>query len=266
MNKNKNVAFFGAGSIFEKTVRSLGLYPSVLFDNNKDLHGTKYMGIDVLSPSYISEYINKLDAIYITTTSFTDVHSQLLLEGVPENLILVSPVLKSIMFVERLENFAGKFLFTSGLPSFTDDLSGGGLYELEVDKKLTNIRKVHSGNCHGLVFDENDQVYYLTDNDLGILVLDKEYQKIKVLKTPEGLRPHGISVLDDKSLAVGCSYDDSVYIINKSEGSVQSRLGLSSQINIYGSPQHHLNDVWCNNGVIYASMFSVTGNWKKRGI
>ena len=260
---NKKVAFFGAGSIYEKTVKSLGFDPIILFDNNKDLHGTKYMGIDVISPNKINEYIGEIEVIYITTTSFTDVYRQLLSQGILEDLIKISPVLKSIMFVEKLENFSGSFLFTSGLPSFTNDLSGGGLYELKINKKSTSIRKIHSGNCHGLVFDENDGVYYLADNDLGVLVLDKQYEVQRVLKTQEGLRPHGVSVLSDDYLAVGCSYDDSVYIISKTNGQVKSRLGLSNQIKRNKSPQHHLNDVWCDKGVIYASMFSITGNWKR---
>ena len=63
---NKKVAFFGAGSIYEKTVKSLGFDPIILFDNNKDLHGTKYMGIDVISPNKINEYIGEIEVIYIT--------------------------------------------------------------------------------------------------------------------------------------------------------------------------------------------------------
>jgi hypothetical protein len=261
--KDKVVAFFGAGSIAEKTSRTGDYKPVIIFDNNSDLYGTKNMGIDIKSPDEIDEYIDLIEQIVITTTSFTEVEKQLKSLGISDDKIIISPVLKSLMYVERLETFSGSYLFTSGLPSFSNDLSGGGLYLLKIEGKSFEFDKIYSGNCHGLMFDDSSQCYFLTDNNRGIVVLNKELIEQYVIKTEHGLRPHGISFIDDDRLALGCSFDDSVLIINKKDGAVLSRVGLSNQKLKYQSPQHHLNDVWCDNGTIYASMFSISGNWKR---
>jgi len=260
---DKIVAFFGAGSIAEKTFRTGNYKPIIIFDNNSDLYGTTNMGIDIKSPDEIDKYIDLIDHIVITTTSFTEVEKQLKSLGVSENKVNISPVLKSLMYVGRLESFSGSYLFTSGLPSFSNDLSGGGLYLLKIDGKSYKFDKIYSGNCHGFVFDDASQCYFLTDNNRGIVVLNKKLEEQYVIKTEPGLRPHGISFLDDDMFALGCSFDDSVLIINKKDGAVLSRIGLSNQKLKYKSPQHHLNDVWCDSGTVYASMFSVSGNWKR---
>ena len=261
MQKEK-IVFFGAGSIAEKTLRAGYNRPIYIFDNNKDLLNTKQDGIDILSPEQIKDKINDFEKIIITTSSFTDVINQLNLMGINKSKYEVSSILDSLKFVDLLENHHAKYLFTSGLPSFSKDESGGGFYLLDIKGKNYELKKIHSGNCHGVIFDRENNEYLITDNDLGVVIFDGNLNKKRVLQTKKGLRPHGISLIEDDFLAMGCTFDDSVHILKKKDGSFVSRLGLSDKINLNRSPQHHLNDVWCSDKKIYASMFSVSGEWK----
>jgi hypothetical protein len=263
MNKQKKIAYFGAGSIAEKTLRSGFEKPYIIFDNNKNRHGTENLGVNIISPDLIQNYLDEISKFIITTTSYIEVREQLLKIGIPEDKVFISPVLNSIMFVDRLENFSGEYLFTSGLPSFSDNLSGGGVYRLNISQSDYNVEKITSGNCHGLVFNKEKEKFYYTDNDKGIVVLDKSFNEISTIPTPDGIRPHGISFINENKLAVGCAFDDSVWIFDSNNEIEPKRIGLSEQKERYKSPQHHLNDVWCENGLIYVSMFSFSGSWKR---
>ena len=263
MNKEKGTVFFGAGSIAEKTILKGYSKPKYIFDNNLDLANTTQHGVRILPGNQIKDRLSEFEKIIITTSSFTEVKRQLLDLGISDEKIEISSILDTLRFVEKLENFCGKILFTSGLPSFTESNEGGGLYLLTVDKKRYDLKKIHSGNCHGTFFDSVKKEYYVTDNDLGIVVFNEELKKTKLIELEKGLRPHGISNINDDTLAIGCTFDDSVILINKNNGNTISRLGLSTKKYELNSPQHHLNDIWVEKGEIFASMFSLSGNWKQ---
>ena len=263
MKKVKEIVFFGAGSIAEKSILKGYSKPKYIFDNNLDLANTTQHGVKILPGRQIKEKLTEFKKVIITTSSFTEVKKQLLEYGISDDKIEISSILDTLRFVEELENFCGKILFTSGLPSFTESNEGGGLYLLTVDKKKYDLKKIHSGNCHGSVFDSKKKEYYVTDNDLGIVVFNEDLKKTRLIELEKGLRPHGIALIDSDILAVGCTFDDSVILLNKNTGKYISRLGLSKRKQELNSPQHHLNDVWFSNGEIYASMFSVTGHWKQ---
>ena len=260
LSKNKDIVLFGAGNIAEKTTRIIPKNKlSAIVDNSSNLEGQEQFGVTVNNPKFLKQKKDIL--IIITTTSFSDVSSQLEDMGfIPSKDFIVSPVLNDLRIIDELESIETTLLFTSGAPR-QDSLSyGGGIYQLSVEGDTWVHEKKIDGNCYGIVkYNDN---YVALDTDRGIIEFDKDFNILRQAKLPIGSRAHGIDFSEEKQMFfVNCSYLDSVLFVN-TDFEIVDEIIISNKQKKYGAPAHHSNDCCVWGDSLFISMFSQTGNWK----
>tara|TARA_Y100001933_G_scaffold264903_1_gene333398 strand:- start:1660 stop:2874 length:1215 start_codon:yes stop_codon:yes gene_type:complete len=258
--RSRDFAFFGCGNIAEKTQRQIKSNNiKYIYDNANSLHGTEFLGKKVRNPE---NNINKENQyIIITSTSFREISEQLIINGLkPEIDFSISPVLNDLKIIDDLESINKKILFTSGAPSLDNNRYGGGIYEMSITNDEFTYSKIYSGNVYGLI--EKDSKYIAVDIEMGIVTLDKQYQLIDSVKLPKGARGHGIQYNEIKNeFYICCSKRDSILFLND-DLTIKYELFLSKKFSKYNEPSHHCNDCFYDNGYLYVSMFSISGNWK----
>ena len=252
----KKIILFGSGTVAEK---NLHLNPDFIVDNNSDLHGSFFHGVEVKSPESIKNNIENYKVI-ICTTSVGEVKKQLENYGYTfgKNAV-VATLLEERMEMNSLEETKFKFLISSGLPSSAESFSGGGIYLIEESDGYPIIKKIYEGNTHGLI--NNEGGYVFSCQGKGLIFLNSKFEEIKKIELRAGLRPHGIRKYKDLWVLVS-SYKDSIIGVND-KGEEVFEYKLSSKIESFESAQHHCNDIDIVGDYAYVSMFSLTGNWKR---
>ena len=204
----KDVVLFGSGTVAEK---NLNLKPAFIVDNNEDLQGSFFHGIEVKAPKNLEGNSDKYKVI-VCTTSVGEVKKQLehygYQWGVSAN---VASLLVERIEMSALEESKFKFLISSGLPSSAESFSGGGIYLVEETGSYPNIRKIYEGNTHGLVKTEDG--FAFTCQGKGLVFLNKELEEVKTIELRPGLRPHGLRSYKDMWVLVS-SYKDAIIGIN----------------------------------------------------
>jgi len=260
-SSKRPVVLFGAGNIAAKTISKLSIKIDFIVDNNTNLWNTEQLGIKVHGPEILSS-IELKPFILICTTSFSDVSEQLIqLNYNPDTDFLISPILNDLRIIAEMESHETRLLFTSGSPPMENPIFGGGLYELILKGDEWNYRKVHSGNCHGLIrFGDN---FIVVDDELGLMEIDQDYCLVRHKKLPRGVRAHGVSYSEiNRTFYVAFSYADKVQEIDH-DLKLQREFQLSNKCARNGEPFHHCNDCLVVGESLYVSMFSMTGNWKR---
>lgn len=250
-------AFFGAGQIAEREIQS-GNIPTVIFDNNPELHGQAFMKLPVLEPS--RESLANIDQLLICSSSISEITEQCHELGMDRTKIVVSDYLGDFAKAHRLESYKFDGYISCGLPSQKSVLKGGGVFHVsERDDGTLEIEKIFEANTHGCVRYDNELVF--SAQGYGIVILDLDSGQVKqVIQLESGLRPHGVQRNKD-GYFVTCSLDDSVKHFN-SDGSLVRTYRLSDKKISRKSAQHHCNDLWVTDHSIFVSMFSLSGCWK----
>lgn len=252
----KKVVLFGSGTVAEK---NLNLNPEFIVDNNSDLHGSYFHGVEVKSPESIKK-INGDFKIVVCTTSVGEVKKQLESYGyIWGSDAVVASLLEERMDMTSLEESKFNFLISSGLPSSAESFSGGGIYMVSETETYPEIKKIYEGNTHGLI--KNGDGYIFSCQGKGLVFLNSELKEDKVIELRSGLRPHGIRRYNDIWVLVS-SYKDSIIGIND-DGDEVFEYKFSSKIDSFESAQHHCNDLDIVGDYAFVSMFSLSGNWKR---
>ena len=254
----KQIVLFGSGTVAEK---NLNKNPSFIVDNNKDLHGTNFRDVPVVSPEVLRNRRSEFFVI-ICTTSLDAVLPQLEELGyVADSDMKIADQLVDLLAVERLVSLKPKFLISSGLPSHVSDFSGGGVFMVEDSENTVEIKKVFSGNVHGLIKGHAADYYFNAQGD-GVYALDKHtLTPNRLFEVPTGYRPHGIAEYGNNFLMVS-SYQDAIVLISE-KGIIERTYEISGKKDHFGSAQHHCNDITVVEDFAYISMFSISGNWKR---
>lgn len=252
----KNIILFGCGPVAEK---NLNLKPLFIVDNNIDMQGEVFHGIEVRSPSILDNNHDKYN-IVICTTSVGEVKKQLESYGFTLNKnIYLAEGLEERLEISELEEIKFNFLISCGLPSTTKSFSGGGVFKVEETNGYPEVSKIYEGNTHGLIKYEDG--YAFTCQGKGIIVLDKNLNEKQVIPLRQGLRPHGLRRYKD-AWVLASSYTDSIIGIDDN-GKELFQYKFSEKVESFGSAQHHCNDLDIVNDYAYVSMFSLTGNYKR---
>ena len=252
----KKIVLFGSGVVAEK---NLNLSPAFIVDNNTDLQGSEFHGIQVKSPESLKNQAGSYKVI-VCTTSVGEVKKQLETYGYQWGIDAdVANLLTERMEMDNLEGTNFKFLISCGLPSSAESFSGGGIYVVEETENYPEIKKVYEGNTHGLI--KNGNGYVFSCQGKGLVFLNSEFKEEKVIELRTGLRPHGVRRYNDLWVLVS-SYKDSIIGVNDA-GDEVFEYKFSSKIDSYESAQHHCNDLDIVGDYAYVSMFSLTGNWKR---
>ena len=256
------LVLFGIGTIAEKTLKKINSKPSLIVDNNPGTWGQIFAGVEVQSPDILKSKSNI--QILICTTSYKDVVNQLSDYGISN--FQVSPVLKNVVEIDRIEDLAFDLLFVSGLPSTEKELSGGGVFRVFGSFNSYSVDKIEAGNCHGITINKsNSDEIFVTDTSRGLLVLNRNNLSIKrEINYDLALRPHGIYVKSSSEIYLACSYEDAIYQIDQ-DGNNIAKFSIANLSDKQDGDmaQHHINDMTLYEGNLYASMFSATGSWQQ---
>ena len=262
LSKDKMIILFGAGNIAEKTTR---IIPNnkllAIVDNSSNLTGEIQFGVEVHLPDFLESEEGQDSLIIITTTSFSDVSSQLENLGfTPSVDFIVSPILNDLRIIDELESLETTLMFSSGAPRQDSPFYGGGIYQLTVKGDEWKHEKRIDGNCYGIVkYNEN---YVALDTDRGIFEFDEDFKILRQAKMPTGSRSHGIDFSQEKQMFfVNCSYLDAVLFVD-TDFKIVDEVRISNKQKKYGKPAHHSNDCCVWGDSLFVSMFSETGNWK----
>jgi hypothetical protein len=133
-------------------------------------------------------------------------------------------------------------------------LVNGGLFFIDLRNGI--LKKLYNGDCRGFVM-HNDNIILLTKND-GIVVFNDRFELVKRTEPiPQDL--HAAIIYQDQLLVVESGHNTigiyDVFTLRKS-----AELVFNDSTN----DEHHINDIDIDNGVLYMSMFSVTGGYKNK--
>ena len=253
---HKKIVLFGCGHVAEK---NFFLDPAFIVDNNPDLIGNTYQGFEVQSPEVLKGRVSEFQVV-VCTTSITEVKKQLINLGfVWGEDAKVASLLSERMEMSKLEDIKFRFLISSGLPSSERTFSKGGIYLIEEGEDYPFYKHIHAGNTHGLI--KYDKQFVFTSQGEGILFLDQKFELVDRIELKNALRPHGVRKYQDTWVLVS-SYQDALIGVDD-KGNEVFHYPLSHKKAMWGSPQHHCNDVEIVGDFAYISMFSLSGNYKR---
>ena len=235
---------FGAGSNGHDFLKKSKIKIKYFVDNDKNLWNKKINSIKCLKPSHLKKI--KFSKIIIASPAIENIKSQLLTLKIDSRKIEVSPYL--------IENFdempKKKFLATvNGL--------NGGIYELELPKG--KIKKVFKGSVRGIIKLKNR--YICADENLGLLVLNNKFKILKKKSIGYMSNPHGLAFDELRNiiyLTVSCY--DCIYKISYPSLKIVRKIYFSKK-NKYDS--HHINSIKYKDNLLYMTMFSFNGIWRK---
>ncbi len=261
LGETRPLLLFGRGNNAERTARTAGITPATVIDNNPNVWGTTQMGVPVAGPEAIDAAATPRPFVVVCSTSFADICDQLAGLGLtPGDDFAVSPTLENQRIVAELERLTRTLYVTSGLPP-SDGNGGGGIYEIAVDGPTLEWRRVHRGNCHGLMrFGDG---FAGIDDDLGLVEFAPDFTVRRNAPLPAGSRAHGLGYSDVLELfVVSCSFSDTLLLLDK-DFAVTGEMTISDKRLRDGEAAHHINDVLVVGDSAYVSMFSLSGNWKR---
>lgn len=245
----------GAGHVAERIIKnSIFGHEYCLYDNNLNMVGTNMLGITIETPESIK---GRDGDIIICTTSVGEVTSQLQNFQIT-NEIIFAPEIQEFQSHGKLDQYSGKFLVASGLPSNNLRGASGGLFLVEVTPENTAIKEIMGGSCHGVV--RSGKGYAVSHQEKGIILLTDEFEIKSIYELPGNSRSHGLAYDKDNIWTV-CSNRDSIVGINPN-GKIFKEISISDKFKLAGTAQHHMNDLEIIDGNAFISMFSLSGEWK----
>lgn len=250
--EDRPLVYFGAGHRMRRTAKYIAETPDYYVDNNPYAQD----GVRTCSPECLEEQPRPF--VVITTVGFLDVKAQLESYGYKEGVdFCVSPVLRDFAVLERIANHKARVLFTCSDPYNRGD-KRGGLYELKIPSgKVTQLR---GGHCHGLARGPVGCLALVNDTAGGVEILSRHMERINFIELPPDARPHGVAV-EGEWIAVAFSGLDQVALYKNF--SLHEMGYVSNKFECAGLPAHHVNDICIADGILYISMFSHSGNWKR---
>lgn len=249
------LVIFGAGQLVRKITKHASDRVLFAVDNNPNLWGSVVSGVEVFSPEKLRQYPDVL--VVISSSDIDAISAQLTNLGFsPIEGFCVIPQVKAHLQVGQMRQKRFSFLTAVGSSG-----ESSGLYV--VDFPSGHSRRFLSGPTHGLRrFNDG---WLATSDEYGLVQLDENLDIVSTVDLEKGGRPHGLAVSEDHDLiAVALSNRDEIQLFDGGFNET-GRVRISEKIDSGSGPQHHVNDVEIVDGVVFASMFSLSGNWK-RGI
>jgi hypothetical protein len=272
-SQSKNIVCWGCYEYFDKTATQINSNIDFIVDININIQGKqKYAGLDVFDPRILfAEPLNRKKFIIITSTAFLEISESLVENNyIPGEDFCVSPVLKNQSVLSKMFGLEGRLLFSSSDSLKDSEISGGGLYEIDIKSGV--YKKVLSGITRGFARIDNQRLI-VADAGVGLRILDNSYNEINRIKLGDDAYPHGLCVDHGSNhVYVVLTRFDQVVSYDLTEFHPGNFYNISSKSSSEGSRHyyHHANDLEIFNGSLYVSMFSLSGNtnfeWDDGGV
>ena len=235
---------FGAGSNGHNFLKKTKAKINYFVDNDKNLWNKKISSIKCLNPLNLKKL--KFKKIIIASPAIENIKSQLKGLKIDNKKIQVSPYL-----VENFDEMPKeKFLVSvNGM--------NGGIYELDLVRN--KIKRVFKGSVRGLKKIKNR--YLCADENLGLIILDKNFKIIKKKYLGYMSNPHSLDFDEKKNfiyLTITCY--DCIYKITYPSLKIVRKIYLSKKTKF---DNHHINGIQFKNNLLYLTMFSFKGIWRK---
>ena len=248
--------FWGASNWIERTLEELNETPEYIVDKSELNQGIQFNNLDVKAPSEID--LQEKPFVIISTVNYSSVIDALEELGyVMGEDYCCTPLLNERKAKDDLLNCQQTVLVSSS-QHYADESTGGGIYKIKLN--TCNVEKVYIGKCRGITY--SGGFYYLIDMLRGVVVLDNEFNEVKLIELQKNCEPHGLWV-DAKrnALFVGQPGRDSVAVYNLATDKMVSEFFVSDKWSRNKKDNHHVNDPFVHGDSLFISMFSFSGNW-----
>lgn len=254
IEENKSLVLWGAGVLGEKTLNILHKDPICFLDNNPKLQGTSFHGVPVKSPEEAIERVEEKDAFLVICVQKHQELSEFLKENGIEygSECAITPMSLEYKVLDDLRNHRSKVIFSN----YDEE---GGLYVY--DFKENDLEKVFHGSVRGFTRVEDEiicaskrGIHRLDANNFEELETNNigQYEVCGVAYDP-----------DSNKLILGNTQTDEVSFINYTSLEIEESLSLSDRYENTGEEQHHINDIMVMEDQIFASVFSLSGWWRR---
>ena len=235
---------FGAGSNGHNFLKKTKIKINYFVDNDKNLWNKKINLIKCLKPSDLKKI--KFTKIIIASPAIENIKSQLNDLKIDNTKIQVSPYL-----AENFDEIPKK--------KFLVSVNGmnGGIYELNLIRD--KIKRVFKGSVRGIK--KIKDRYLCADENLGLIILDKNFKIIKKKYLGYMSNPHCLDFDYEKNIIylTVTSYD-CIYKISYPSLKIIRKIYLSKKTEF---DNHHINSIQYKNNFLYLTMFSFKGIWRK---
>ena len=254
--KGKEFVFWGASNWIERTLEDLDHTPSYIVDKSTLNHGIEFNELLVKAPNEID--LNSKPFVIISTVNYMSVIDDLTELGyVMGEEYCCTPLLNKRKDKDDLVNHQQTILVSSSQHS-ADETTGGGLYEVSLNPY--SVKKVYIGKGRGIAHSE--AYYYLIDMLRGVVVLDHDYDEIRVIELQKNSEPHGICVDEKRNwIFVGQPGRDSVAAYDLTTDKLVKEYFISDKWSQNKKDNHHVNDPFVYGDSLFISLFSFSGNW-----
>ena len=261
LNKlDRNFIFWGASIWAQKTNKKLKKKIDYIVDKNPNNLKQKFLNKKIVSNKYLFKQ-KKRPYIIISTANYTSVEKELIKNHfVPGEDFCVTP---ELLVRESVENFLNleKIIIFSSPEHFSNKNKGGGIYEL--NSKSGDIKKKIIGKFRG-ISKINNNLFCAIDMLKGIVIFNKNYKIIKIIKLDNKCEAHGIFYDKfTKNFFVAQPGRDSIGIYSFKKKKKIKEIFISDKWKKNSLDNHHLNDLYVDKKFIYISLFSRSGNWSK---
>jgi hypothetical protein len=248
--------FWGASNWIERTLDSITTKPEFIVDKSELNQGIEFNGFQVKSPADID--LESKPFVVISTVNYMSVIEDLEALGyIMGEDYCCTPLLNKRKDKDDLLNHKQTILVSSSQHS-ADEISGGGLYKVSLNPY--KVEKVYIGKGRGISY--HDNLYYLIDMLRGVVILDKQFNEVGVIKIQKNSEPHGICIDPKRGwICIGQPGRDSVAIYCIETHEFLKEYFVSNKWKSNKKDNHHVNDPFIYDDSLYISMFSFTGNW-----
>lgn len=256
ITNEREFIFWGASNWIERTLETISNKPKFIVDKSELNQGITFNGYDVVSPSKID--LKERPFVIISTVNYMSVIDDLESIGyIMGEDYCCTPLLNVRKDKDDMQRYSQSILVSSS-QHFSNDISGGGLYQIDLNPR--KITKVYSGKGRGICKAEDK--YYLIDMLRGIVILDSDYAEKGVIDLQKNSEPHGICFDKKRNwLFVGQPGRDSVAAYDISSKKLVKEFFISNKWNSNKKDNHHVNDPHVHGDSLFISMFSFSGNW-----
>jgi len=266
VGKDREIIFYGRSE--DWVPKSLPyITPYAIVDSNPEYFDTKYEGCSVISLEKIINEKSIVPYFVITTGQYASVAELLESLGYMAGVdFCCCPEYKDYGFLDTVRTYDKEVIVTS--PDYKSgnatrfSRAGGGIFQIQLGSSQAdyNVNKIVDGQYRQIIKHED---YYVAVefNKAELHVFDKDMSFCDAYKLD---RPHycGLDYCAKNKVFYTANASTDEILMLDSDFNPIDKIPFSSKSGDHGKSYHHINDLTVDNGNLFVSYFSNSGNWK----